>query len=86
MSVAALVVVLLVVAAILGVTWVRRPFPTTDGQISIPGLTGKVSVLRNDRGVPQIYADNAQDLFRAEGFVHAQDRFFEMDLRRQIRR
>nr|WP_245735917.1 penicillin acylase family protein [Pedococcus cremeus] len=83
-SVAALVVVLLVVAAILGVTWVRRPFPTTDGQISIPGLTGKVTVLRNDRGVPQIYADNAQDLFRAQGFVHAQDRFFEMDLRRHI--
>jgi len=83
-SVAALVVVLLVVAAILGVTWVRRPFPTTDGQIAIPGLTGKVTVLRNDRGVPQVYADNAEDLFRAQGFVHAQDRFFEMDLRRHI--
>jgi penicillin amidase len=83
-SVAALVVVLLVVAAILGVTWVRRPFPTADGEISVPGLSGSVTVLRNDRGVPQIYADNAQDLFRAQGFVHAQDRFFEMDLRRHI--
>ena len=41
-------------------------------------------MLRDDEGVPQIYADNAQDLFRAQGFVQAQDRFFEMDLRRHI--
>ena len=34
--------------------------------------------------MPQIYADNAQDLFRAQGYVAAQDRFFEMDLRRHI--
>ena len=48
------------------------------------GLTSAVTVLRDERGVPQIYADNAQDLFRAQGFVQAQDRFFEMDLRRHI--
>ena len=36
------------------------------------------------RGVPDIYASNAVDLFRAQGFVAAQDRFFEMDLRRHI--
>ena len=35
-------------------------------------------------GIPQIYADTAEDLFRAQGYVHAQDRFFEMDLRRHI--
>ncbi len=43
-----------------------------------------MSVLRDEHGIPQIYADNADDLFKAEGFVHAQDRFFEMDLRRHI--
>ncbi|HEY7717764.1 MAG TPA: penicillin acylase family protein, partial [Pedococcus sp.] len=83
-SLAALVVVLLVGAAILGVTWVRRPFPQTDGELEVPGLTGSVTVLRDDRGVPHIYADNSGDLFRAQGFAHAQDRFFEMDLRRHI--
>lgn len=83
-SLAALLVVFLVVAAILGVTWVRRPFPTTEGELKVQGLTGAVTVLRDERGVPQIYADNAQDLFRAQGFVQAQDRFFEMDLRRHI--
>jgi penicillin amidase len=82
--VAALLVVVIGIALVLAVTWVRRPFPVTEGEVAVPGLTGKVSVLRDDRGIPQIYADNAEDLFRAQGFVHAQDRFFEMDLRRHI--
>lgn len=84
MAVAALLVVVIGIVAVLAVTWVRRPFPTTEGEIKVPGLTGKVSVLRDDRGIPQIYADSADDLFKAQGFVHAQDRFFEMDLRRHI--
>jgi penicillin amidase len=67
-----------------GVNLVRRTFPQTSGQIAIPGLSAKVTVLRDARGVPQIYADTPTDLFRAQGFVHAQDRFFQMDLRRHI--
>lgn len=82
--VAALLVVVLGTATVLAVTWVRRPFPVTQGEIKIPGLTGKVQVTRGDHGIPQIYADTPEDLFQAEGFVHAQDRFFEMDLRRHI--
>src|SRR6476619_4599274 len=78
MGVAALLVVVLGIVAVLAVTLVRRPFPTTEGEIKVPGLTGKVSVLRDDRGIPQIYADSADDLFKAEGFVHAQDRLFEL--------
>lgn len=84
LGVAALLVVVLAVATVLAVTWVRRPFPTTEGTLAVPGLSGPVEVLRDERGVPQIYADSADDLFRAQGFVHAQDRFFEMDLRRHI--
>ena len=41
-------------------------------------------MLRDAYGVPQIYADNAEDLFEAQGFVHAQDRFYEMDFRRHL--
>jgi len=84
LAVAALLVVVLGVVAVLAVTWVRRPFPQTEGEVTVPGLGGKVTVIRGDHGIPQIYADTAEDLFRAEGFVHAQDRFFEMDLRRHI--
>jgi len=83
-SLAALLVVVIGVVAVLAVTWVRRPFPVTEGEIQVAGLDAKVTVLRDDRGIPQIYADNAVDLFKAQGFVHAQDRFFEMDLRRHI--
>ena len=72
------------IAGAVGVNLVRRSFPQTSGELALSGLTTKVTVLRDDRGVPQIYADNAQDLFRAQGFVAAQDRFFEMDLRRHI--
>ncbi|EWT01536.1 penicillin amidase [Intrasporangium oryzae NRRL B-24470] len=83
-----LVVVVLLMAlvgvVILAISTVRQTFPQTTGELKIEGLTSSVQVIRDDRGVPTIYADNAADLFRAQGFVTAQDRFFEMDLRRHI--
>ncbi len=78
--------VLLVLALILAgvVTWaVRRSFPQVHGEIKLPGLSANVSVLRDQYGVPQIYADTPADLFKAQGYVHAQDRFWEMDFRRK---
>ena len=84
LSVVVLVAIAVVVAAVVGVSLVRRSFPQTSGELTVSGLTSKVSVLRDDRGVPQIYADNAPDLFRAQGYVAAQDRFFEMDMRRHV--
>ena len=50
----------------------------------VSGLKGQVEVLRDSYGVPHIYADNPEDLFEAQGYVHAQDRFFEMDFRRHL--
>ena len=41
-------------------------------------------MLRDSHGIPQVYADNSSDLFYAQGFVQAQDRFFEMDFRRHV--
>ena len=76
--------VLALVLTISVTTVVRQSFPQRDGSIDVRGLTASVSVLRDDRGVPQVYADNVDDLFMAQGYVHAQDRFFEMDLRRHI--
>ena len=49
-----------------------------------PGLADEVQVLRDEHGIPQVYADNSADLFYAQGFVQAQDRFFEMDFRRHV--
>jgi len=73
-----LLVLLLVVSAVI----VRRSWPQTDGEIEIPGLEGEVEVLRDASGIPQIYAGSLHDLMLAQGFVHAQERFFEMDVRR----
>ncbi len=76
--------VLVVVATSLTVWTVRRSFPQTSGEITLAGLTGTVDVLRDERGIPHVYADTPEDLFFAQGFVHAQDRFWEMDFRRHI--
>ncbi|WP_329384450.1 penicillin acylase family protein [Streptomyces sp. NBC_01351] len=67
-----------------GVDSVRASFPQTTGSLRVPGLTGTVDVKRDAHGIPQLYADNDEDLFRAQGFVHAQDRFWEMDVRRHM--
>ncbi|MFD3695663.1 penicillin acylase family protein [Streptomyces sp. NPDC058646] len=67
-----------------GVDGVRASFPQTTGSLKVPGLTGTVDVKRDAHGIPQLYADSDADLFRAQGFVHAQDRFWEMDVRRHM--
>ncbi|MFY1677304.1 MULTISPECIES: penicillin acylase family protein [unclassified Streptomyces] len=61
---------------------VRASFPQTTGSITIEGLSGPVEVKRDAHGVPQIYASSDADLFLAQGYVQAQDRFYEMDVRR----
>jgi len=77
------VLVLVLVAALVGgVVVVRHSLPQTDGEITVPGLDARTTVLRDDHGIPQVYAGTSHDLFYAQGFVQAQDRFFEMDVRR----
>ena len=60
-----------------------RPLPRTRGTIRVPGLQGPVEVIRDRWGVPHIYADSAEDLFFAQGYVHAQDRLWQMELQRR---
>ena len=80
--VAAGLVVVLVATLVTGVVLVRRPFPQTTGASELPGLAGDVRVVRDEHGIPQLYGDTVDDLMRAQGYVHAQERFFEMDVRR----
>lgn len=75
---------LALVATGLGVWTVTRSFPTLSGQVNIAGLSDDVTVYRDDAGIPQIVAKTSADLFLAEGYVHAQDRFWEMDFRRHV--
>jgi penicillin G amidase len=64
-------------------TAVRRPLARTSGQVSLPGLDAPVQILRDRWGVPHIYARNTTDLFVAQGYVHAQDRLWQMELQRR---
>ncbi|MGW1210934.1 penicillin acylase family protein [Streptomyces sp. NPDC002499] len=89
---ARLVVLVLVLAIIGGVAYgaywsistVRASFPQTKGSITLDGLSGPVDVKRDGYGIPQIYASSDEDLFMAQGYVQAQDRFYEMDVRRHM--
>ncbi len=78
------VVLALVASVVAGVVVARRPLPQVSGTLRLDGLSGQVEVLRDAQGIPQVYADTPADLFRAQGFVQAQDRFFEMDFRRHV--
>ncbi len=80
--VAAVLVLALVITLVAGVAAVRRPFPQTSGEIELAGLEAPVEVVRDEQGVPHLYGDSIADLVKAQGYVHAQDRFYEMDVRR----
>ncbi|MGW4974947.1 penicillin acylase family protein [Streptomyces mirabilis] len=67
-----------------GVSTVRASFPQTKGSLTLDGLSGPVDVKRDGNGIPQIYASSDEDLFMAQGYVQAQDRFYEMDVRRHM--
>ncbi|MBX9388956.1 penicillin acylase family protein [Streptomonospora nanhaiensis] len=73
---------LALLAAAAGFWSVRRAFPQTQGELALPALEGEATVYRDGRGVPHVYAATAEDLFRAQGFVHAQDRFWQMHFNR----
>lgn len=75
-------VVIVLALAISGIVYalLRWSLPQTSGQITLGGLQAPVEVLRDAAGVPHIYADNVHDLFMAQGYMHAQDRFYQMDV------
>ncbi len=83
-----LVVIVLVVLATAvvgagGVYLVRRTFPQTSGTLVVPGLAQPVEVIRDRWGIPHLYARSRRDLLFAQGFVHAQDRLWQMELNRR---
>lgn len=84
---------LLVAAVVLfvlfgGLVWYARvqltgSFPMLDGELPVPGLLAPVTVTRDGLGVPTIEAQDRLDAARALGVLHAQERFFQMDLQRR---
>src|SRR5512136_1157144 len=62
----------------------KRRLPQIDGTLNVPGLTAAVEIIRDRWGIPHIYAANTHDLFFAQGFVHAQDRLWQMEINRRV--
>lgn len=62
----------------------RRPLPIINGRLKLNGLRDRVEIIRDQWGVPHIYAHNDEDVFFAQGFVHAQDRLWHMELNRRL--
>ena len=79
----ALAVVAAIVVAIGARVMVGRSLPVQDGTVPVAGLTAPVTVTRDALGIPTFTAQSRVDLARAVGFVHAQERFFQMDLQRR---
>ncbi len=79
-----LLVVVALVAVAAGFYLPRQSFPQTSGTLTVTGLEQPVDVYRDAYGIPQIYASTQHDLFFAQGYVTAQDRFFQMDFWRHI--
>ena len=61
----------------------RASLPQIEGIVEIGGLDNSVEILRDRWGIPHIYAQSSHDLFFAQGFVHAQERLFQMELNRR---
>lgn len=62
---------------------VTKSFPRTDGSLKVAGLSAEVNVHRDEYGVPHIFAQSEHDLYFAVGFIHAQDRLWQMELARR---
>jgi penicillin amidase len=77
-------IALVVIAGLVFYVLVRRAWPEVDGRLAVKGLQGPVEIFRVEPGVPHLYARNAHDLFFAQGYVHAQDRLWQMEFNRLI--
>lgn len=75
------VTVLLLIGGVYWYAW--RPLPKENGELAAP-VERRVRVERDELGVPHIHADTMEDLFFAQGFVTAQDRFWQMESFRRL--
>jgi penicillin amidase len=64
----------------------KTKLPKIEGKIELNGISGEIEIIRDSWGVPHIYAKNLQDVLFAQGFVHAQDRLWQMEITRRVAR
>ena len=84
LRIAATLVLMLAVAGVILFFWFRTSLPRLDGSVAVAGLAQPATIVRDERGIPHIYAKSEGDAWFALGYVHAQDRLFQMEMQRRI--
>jgi penicillin amidase len=79
-----IILALLVVIPLGGYFWLRTSLPLTSGTVRVAGLDGSVEIVRDRWGVPHIFGSTDHDAFFGLGYVHAQDRLWQMEMNRRI--
>src|SRR5258708_40328324 len=82
-TLAALVALAAIVLVAIGV-YLRRSLPLVDGTSTVAGLSGPIDIVRDADAIPHVYAANKHDALFGLGYVHAQDRLWQMELQRRI--
>ena len=80
----AVLILVIIIAGLIIISSIKNgALPTYEGEITIAGLKSDVTVYRDERGMPHIYADDERDLYLAAGYIMAQERLWQMDLIRR---
>jgi penicillin amidase len=79
-----LLVLVIALAAAAGYVWLRQSLPQLEGTLTLAGLKAPLEIVRDRHGVPHIYAGSVEDAQFGLGFVHAQDRLWQMEMNRRI--
>ncbi|RZI61780.1 MAG: penicillin acylase family protein [Rubrivivax sp.] len=83
----AITLAVLVAIGAAGAAWhVHKKLPVREGELQLSGLSAPVTVRYDEWGVPHVDARNEDDLYRALGYLHAQDRLFQMEMLRRLSR
>jgi penicillin amidase len=82
--IAGVVLALLGLGVIVIVIWWQVVAPVTEGRIEVAGLDGQVSIERDEAGIPTVRGDNRDAVLFGLGFVHAQDRLWQLETHRRI--
>ncbi|HHW86632.1 MAG TPA: penicillin acylase family protein [Chloroflexi bacterium] len=78
------VLALLILLPLGGYFWLRTSLPLTNGTVRVSGVDGVIEIVRDADGVPHIFATTDHDAFYGLGYVHAQDRLWQMEMNRRI--
>src|SRR5262249_8349347 len=77
-------VVVVAIAAIAARWYLRQSLPSISGEVRVTGLSGPVEIVRDADAIPPIFASTKADAFYGLGYVHAQDRLWQMEFQRRI--